>query len=94
MNVLKHASHIQHILDKLPRSTVWALHGDNESGFSLEIVGSEVEVTRIRAVLDEYKQEEFPGGVEVRINPVLTITVLYRKGDYERPTREVADASE
>ena len=92
MNVLKHASHIQHILDKLPRSTVWALNGDNESGFSLEIVGSEVEVARVLSVLDEHKHEEFPGGVEVRINPVLTVTVLYRKENYERPTGEVADA--
>jgi hypothetical protein len=89
MNVLKHASHIQHILDRLPKSTVWALHGDNVSGFSLEIICKEIhEAERIANLVGLYRHEDYPGGIEMRINPVLTVTVTYGKEEHERPARK------
>lgn len=86
MNVLKHASHIQHILDRLPRSTVWALHGDNSAGFSLEIVcDTHADAEKTAHLIGMYRHDDYPGGIEMRINPVLTVTITYGKEEHERP---------
>ena len=94
MNVLKHASHIQHILDRLPKSTVWALNADNVSGFSLVLIaGDQPEAERIAHMLGPHKYEDFPGGIEIRFNPVLTVSIIYGKEYHERPARKVEQPS-